>query len=247
MGPRYSLMQSARVGSMGTLKAQLGLLGLVDACICLSPAEVDSLRVDFGYDGPSWVVPNGVSDEFLALLPSGQTAQRKGIAVVGRIERRKNSVNLVRVLRETGIPTAFIGQINPNERAYGQEFLREVHASAQVSYRGPLSRAAVAEELSRTRLHVLASFAEVFPLVDLEALACGCAVVTTKYSLSTAHIAEMATVVDPFGLTPAPILSAYAKGSLAASPRLVRERFTWDAAAAILLAAYKGILHARAR
>lgn len=228
-------------GLRSTRSAQRALLAAIRGCVVLSDDERAALTEDFGYHGPTLCVPNGVSPEVMAGADEVDGTTRAGIAVVGRIEARKNSLRLARLLASTGLPASFAGALNPNEPRFGAEFLEVIAAAPTLSYLGTLPPREIGRLLGRSRLHVLASRAEVFPLVDIEALACGTPVITTTHSLSVAHLAGHAQIVNPERLTAELITSAYHQDVPAAVQARYRSQFTWEAAAGILRREYARI------
>ena len=118
--------------------------------------------------------------------------------VGGRVEPRKNQIEVLRAAQSLGIPIVFVGHLNHRHGGYCREFLQAVGEYESACYAGGLPRAEFAQVLRQAHVHVSASLFEVSPLVDLEALACGCRVVATRASLGTEYLDDQAELCDPW-------------------------------------------------
>lgn len=170
----------------------------------LSPAEAGFIESDFGYSGPggqSVVLPNWV--EGIAgtegEVPVAQLEQaRDAILVVGRIEARKNTVGVARLLEQAGEKALFVGRPNPNEPEYEADFKAATGSAQFVRWIPGVPRSTLAAFYREGRMLLNASYVEVSPLVDIEALACGCPVITTRHALHHALLPAGTPVVDPY-------------------------------------------------
>ena len=187
-------------------RAKRALWQLTSGIQLLSLAEKKELirqGFDFGHKD-SCIVRNGVSAPTLkADVPSAALAEfatrfpRFGV-VGGRIEPRKNQLEILRVASELQIPTVFAGTQNLRHRNYCKDFLREIAGCANMLYLGSISRNDFAHLLTQSEMHISASLFEVSPLVDLEARAIGRRVVATASSFGVEFLDEFATICDPW-------------------------------------------------
>ncbi|WOP17212.1 glycosyltransferase family 4 protein [Raineyella sp. LH-20] len=170
----------------------------------------------------------------------------------GRIDPNKGheaAAEAVRLLREEGLPVEFtlIGQVRTfgfsreAEEAYRRQ-LEAAVAAAHGTRKGWLPHATLAEEL---RTHdiacVLSRVDEPFGLVNLEAMASGCAIVATRRGGIPEAVGTAGAFVDADA--PRQVADAIRhwvrhRDSLAAAKRDARrqaERFPWSATAADLI------------
>jgi glycosyltransferase involved in cell wall biosynthesis len=118
------------------------------------------------------------------------------VLVCGRIEPRKNQRAVLRVLSGSHA-LVFAGGINLRARGYAGRFLREVEECPAAIYAGQLSPAQLAWLYKRAHVHVLFSWFEAAPLVDIEAWKAGCRVVTTTRSYAAEYAGGVFDFVDP--------------------------------------------------
>jgi glycosyltransferase involved in cell wall biosynthesis len=192
------------------------------------------------------VVRNGVepvAEEEVA--PGSRTADfaarhPRFAAVVGRIEPRKNQIEIARLASKHGIPLLFAGQENPRHAAYGAEFRQLIEDDDTLCHAGTLSRPEVAGLFQRAHVHVSASLFEVSPLVDLEARARGCRIVASRESHGTEFLDEYCELCDPWSS------DSIERALLAAwQPQLRAPAMavpTWDQSAEVLARMYQQIL-----
>lgn len=165
------------------LKEPEELLGRFEGFVFLSEAE----RAAFFKSFPAYVrsenviYHNGVAD---GMAVDGYERVFDFIAV-GRIEPKKRVVEAVDAVARVEPKSLFvcIGGINWYHPLYLLKFFLRV-LKGNVIYLGKRDPSVVYEFMRRTRILLNFSELEVSPLVDLEALACGCNVISTTYSYS---------------------------------------------------------------
>jgi glycosyltransferase involved in cell wall biosynthesis len=118
------------------------------------------------------------------------------IAVISRIESRKNQIAILDAIQSLGLKATFVGPPNPNHKQYCELFRRKIAGSASTYIPGVPS-SEVISILARAKVHVAASWFEVASLVDLDAYANGCRVVATRCGGTHEVIGEDAYYVDP--------------------------------------------------
>jgi glycosyltransferase involved in cell wall biosynthesis len=158
-----------------------GVLDSADAVLVLGERERRSLVEDFGVTGDNVrLTPNGRPP----IATDGPREQRT--IVVGRIEARKRQLETLRVAEDLGVALTFVGAGNPGQRRYTAAFAAEVRASRFSTWLDALPWEEV-QRLMRTSTVLLnCSWVEVQSLVDLEAAASGCRVVST-YDAGSSH------------------------------------------------------------
>lgn len=177
------------------LKEPEELFGRFDGFVFLSEAERVAFFKSFpAYAGSENVIyHNGVADGMVV----GEYERVFDFIVVGRIEPKKRVVEAVDAVAEVAPKSLFvcIGGINWYHPSYGFKFFLRV-LKGNVIYLGKRDPSVVYEFMRRTRVLLNFSELEVSPLVDLEALACGCNVVSTTYSYSHLPDSECFSRID---------------------------------------------------
>jgi len=165
---------------------------------------------------PNWVegisAPAGVPDV---------EAARDAILVVARIEARKNVLQAARWLERAGVRALFLGRPNPNEPGYARAFEQAVGMARHVRWIPGVPRETLAGYYAAGRALLNPSFVEVSPLVDIEALAHGCPVITTRYALHHELLPAGIPQVDPYD--EATVLAAVPNPPARMPPRLVTD------------------------
>jgi len=181
---------------------QRKLLRQCDAVTLLAEVEAGWIAKDCGVR-PSIVHVVSNAAEMIAegempgaVLAEFCVAHPRFVLVCGRIEPRKNQSA---VLRAVGAkhPLVFAGGLNPRSHGYTREFLHEVERCPNAIYAGQLSPAQLGWLYRRAHAHVLFSWFEASPLVDLEAWQAGCHVVTTIRSYASEYAGGLFRFVDP--------------------------------------------------
>ena len=170
----------------------------------LSRAEATHVRADLGYDVPpmqALVLPNwaeGLGEASTAAPPLFGQLSEAPVIVVGRIEPRKNSLRICRLAEVARRHVVFVGRPHPGERGFVEAFRRATRASRYARWIPGVSRSEMAPFYSHGSFLLNASFVEVSPLVDIEALAFGCPIVTTRYALHHEWLPPHTPVCEPY-------------------------------------------------
>ncbi len=151
----------------------------IDKFIFLSHLEKDFFEVDFKLITNCYaIIPNGIDNNHYTNLKN----EKDGILVIGRIEPRKNSVNIAKLLQKSDIKVHFYGKENIFYKYYLKAFHIIIAKSKNIKYKGSLANDKLLQIISSYKLLILASYAEVFPLVELEALNSGINVISTVFT-----------------------------------------------------------------
>lgn len=122
---------------------------------------------------------------------------RNFVLCVARIEDLKNQLNLLRAMRELGIPMVFIGSLNAAHRKYGKKVLEEIKGKDNCYFLGHLDRKMLASAYAAAKVHVLPSWFETTGLCSLEAGVAGCNVVSTNRGYAKDYLKDYAWYCDP--------------------------------------------------
>jgi glycosyltransferase involved in cell wall biosynthesis len=190
------LLSILNVAANGMGKAQRAILTGVDKILVLTEKEKSDILRDFG-DIPT--------DKFI-LLRNGLEISKPEIengavrdidvCMVGRVEARKNQIEVLQALNRLGVSGTFVGAENKNHRSYCNEFSSLI-ADSGSTYLGDVPHHEALQIMRRARVHVSASWFEVSSLVDLEAHSSGCGVVASKSGGTREILGDSAVYVSP--------------------------------------------------
>ena len=223
------------------------LLRLADLVLPNSQAEANQLRRLFGVDASRIrVVPNGVLPAIAEATPE-IFCRRFGtfpfVLSVGRIEPRKNTLELIKAARRLELPLVIAGEAPPGFERY--EALCRRAAAAETLWLGRLDHhdPLLASAYAAARVFALPSWFETPGLSALEAALSGCAVVVTPYGSTREYFGDHVEYARPH--RPGEIGRALAKAREdGPDPELagwVRARYLWPQIARMIAGAYDSV------
>ena len=173
------------------------IINISDGCFVLCNNEYKDLREDFDINDNLnfYSVPNGMDEININLVRDKKMIF--DVCVVGRIEERKNQLNIIEAIKDLDIKAVFIGALNENNKKYTSIFMDEIRHSSKLTYAGPVGKLEVQNYYLQSKVHVSASWFEVLSLVDIEAYSAGCNVVVSKNGGSSEFIGAHAYVCEP--------------------------------------------------
>lgn len=141
-----------------------------------SASELKRIQNTFRYSGPQTVIPCGIDP---AIFGSSEKIEKEEELVlsVGRIERRKNQLSLIRALNNSAYKLIIVGNPSPNHQHYYDECRKE--AASNIQFVENITQTELVGYYSRARVHALPSWFETAGLSSLEAAACGCNIVVS--------------------------------------------------------------------
>jgi glycosyltransferase involved in cell wall biosynthesis len=226
---------------------RLKLLQLADLVLPNSAAEAVQLTRLFGVEaGRVRVVPNGVLPA-IGSATAELFCRRFGtfpfILSVGRIEPRKNTLELIRAARRLELPLVIAGEAKPGFERY--EALCRHAAGPGTIWLGRLDHhdPLLASAYAAARVFALPSWFETPGLAALEAALAGCAVVVTPYGSTKEYFGNHVEYARPH--RPGEIGRALARSwEDGADPELairVESRYLWPQIARMIAGAYDSI------
>lgn len=200
-------------------------------------AEQREVERAFGVERPCVVVPNAADASLFE--PPADEANRAGVLCVGRIEPRKNQLNLIRALRDTDIPLTLVGPVGRFNRRYAQR-CREL-ATPNIEFLDARPPEELRTLYQQAQVHACVSYYETPGLASMEAALCGCELVVTPGGCTREYFdghAEFADPRDPATIRTA-IEHAMQTDKAAALAQRIRKEFSWKAAAAATIRGYE--------
>ena len=212
---------------------------------CLLPNSESEYRrfvSKYKVDQEHVVVPNGIDENLVKRVYPENAAYKDAILCMGRIETRKNQLNLIRALKNTKYKLFIHGKASPNNIAYYEECLKE--ASPNILIKDWLEEEELYTAYSKAKVHVLPSYFETTGLSSLEAAVMGCNIVITDRGDTREYFGDHAWYCDPD--SPQSIKAAVDAAFNAPYDTQFKEyilkHYTWEQAAIETLKAYKQVL-----
>jgi glycosyltransferase involved in cell wall biosynthesis len=203
-----------------------------------SHSEYERLRTKYHVSAKYRVVPNAIDPQKFVNFQANVTRDQRLILCVGRIEGRKNQLNLIRALNNTTYKLIIIGSASPNQAAYYAKCRSE--AGSNITFINQLPQDQLIAHYSSAKVHVLPSWFETTGLSTMEAAVLGCNIVITDKGDTREYFENYAYYCDPS--SPVSILNAIEEASRTPFNEILRKRilenFTWAKAAAVTREAY---------
>jgi len=221
----------------------------------LPNAEMERLEIEryLGIVKPYTIVPNAVDSRVFQQRVSSSISRftrlpRNYLLSVSVISPRKNTLKLIRASNKLGLPLVLAGPPALSSflgRCYYRQCRRE--AESQVYFLGAVPHEELWGLYARARVHALVSWYETPGLVNLEAAAMQCAIVSTLGGSTREYFGEEAEYCDPANQTSIEeaIARAWEKGPSERLKERVLSLYTWERTADLTLQAYKKVLEAK--
>jgi glycosyltransferase involved in cell wall biosynthesis len=234
----------------GYEQLQRELLARCDVLLPNSQSEMERIERDLGVEVPREryvTVPNGIDPDYYSperlagQAPPRHLAGYEGcVLCVGRVEGRKNQLNLIRALKDSPYQIVLAGAPAANQNSYVETVRDAVADSANVVWLGSVSDEEKRWLYDLARVHVLPSWMETTGLVSLEAAAMDCALVVTPNGDTRDYFDGHAHFCGPheLGSIRTAVDGAYRTGPDAALRRRIFADYTWDAAARATASGY---------
>jgi glycosyltransferase involved in cell wall biosynthesis len=136
-----------------------------------SQSEYQRLVTCYGIEKAFKVIPNAIDPNLFNLTSSSSVKDSKLVLCVGRIEGRKNQLNLIQALNNTEFKLFIIGSFASNQPAY-EKYCRSAAAS-NIKFINNIAQQQLVSYYKEAKVHVLPSWFETTGLSSLEAAAMG--------------------------------------------------------------------------
>lgn len=227
---------------MGFQDTQRYIIENSDILLPNGQGEISLLEQEFNISLSNYViVPNAIDlDEDVSREIS---TPRSNIICVGRIEPRKNQLNLVRAMKGSGIDLFLIGKVNPTQKKYYELVKNE--ADEFVHFIDEINSTELKKHYLSAKVHVLPSWYDTPGLVSLEAGYYGCNLVVGVDGTTKEYFEDYVSYVEPDDLKgiKSAVLKEYNKSNTKALSTFIEENYTWDETANKTMQGYQFILN----
>jgi glycosyltransferase involved in cell wall biosynthesis len=236
---------TAAILARGFRGAQRDLIQMASVLLPNSESEMARIRSDFpeSVEARSVVVPNAVDPTLFNTDISPAAPEFKDcILSVGRIERRKCQLQLVRALKGTGLRLVLVGKPGPNQMAYFEQIKREMDGT--VTLIDHVDQSSLRQYYAACKVHALVSWMETTGLSSLEAAAMGANIVITDKGDTRDYFGDLAYYCSPDSV--ASIREALLRAHSAPRSHVLQEKvlnnYTWTHTAQATFAVYRDVL-----
>ncbi len=177
------------------------MMQVADLLLPNSRTEKDQLMQYFGVPSNKiQVIPNGVDERFLS-ADASEFLQRFNIKnfvlCVGRIEPRKNTLNVIRAMNEVNAHLVIVGDYVPQYRSYYEACKKAAHSN--VIFTGPIEHEStlLSSAYAACDTFLLATWLETPGLAALEAALAGAKLVITQEGATREYFRDYALYTNP--------------------------------------------------
>ncbi|RLM26398.1 hypothetical protein BIY29_06160 [Brenneria alni] len=213
------------------------------ALITIAEKERESIEKDFSVSlHDFFIVHNGVDLAEIGNYPWNK--RDIDVLVAGRIEPRKNALAIAKSLANLNCNVSFVGALNQNSKKYCEQFQKVIDETDNLKYLGKVNSREMVELYSRSKVSLSASWFEVASLVDLEAYAYGCHVISSSNGYTNSYLGQRVNYLNPteienaFSLISSLLLK---ETDNLEQYKFISESFTWNKAAEHLIFGLKTI------
>ncbi|MBI4550072.1 MAG: glycosyltransferase [Candidatus Omnitrophica bacterium] len=213
-------------------------------------SESEARQLELFFQVPKekiFVIPNGVDESFRDARP-GLFEERYGlknfILCAGRIEPRKNQLNMIRALKGIAPPLVFVGDYVPAYRDYYETCRREAGKNVHFLGRIPHDAELLKSAYAAANTFLLASWLETPGLAALEAGLAGAKVVITREGATREYFGDRAAYVSPHRLSDirSVTLKTFERAPDPALKEHILKNYLWSAVARKTLQGYRLLL-----
>lgn len=168
-----------------------------------SEMEMQKLFETFNICTDSYVVvPNGIDKEnALKYLNSSDTNEfhkfKNAIISVGRIEPRKNQLNLLKALKDSEYRIVLVGAVSDNHKNYFTEIEKYINSNPNIHYIPKINNDKLYELYKVCKVNTLPSWLDTPGLVNLESAAMGCNLAISSRGTTTEYFGDEAYYCEP--------------------------------------------------
>lgn len=228
---------------LGHKRSVQKLLREADILLPNSASEMRRIEHDYEVKNRFAVIPNAVEESLTQVYNAVPWNERFGVLSVGRIEPRKNQLNLIHAANALGVELTIIGKPGVNHQSYYKSCMEA--AGPTISFKMHLPFSEVKRAYQNAKVHVLPSWFETTGLSSLEASALGCNIIVTRKGDTEEYFQNDAIYCEPNSVESikSAIQEALEKPLNERFIKRIQENYTWKITAEKTLAAYREILN----
>lgn len=218
---------------------------LLKNAACILPnsnSEYNRVVKDFEIVCPKQIVTYAIDKSIFSAPDLWDTKKEDLVLCVGRIEGRKNQLNLIRAANSKKTALKLIGNLSVNQKSYVNACKEE--AGPTIEFVPFITQTELTAYYKRAKVHVLPSWFETAGLSTMEAAAMGCNIVIADKGDVREYFGDLAYYCEPEN--PDSIAAAVELALRSSVTRALQEKvlneYTWEKAAEQTLAAYKKVL-----
>lgn len=238
-GARYLITHSFQ-------KMQREILDSSKVLLPNAETEISMIEEYLGFQSDCYVVvPNAVDTASIEAARKDLTesfSRYKGwVACVGRIDIRKNQLNLIKAVENSDYRVVFVGKKSPGHIEYANKVIDEIDRNPNMEWIEQIPNRDIYRLYKECRVSVLPSWFETPGLVSLEAAAMGCNVVVSPEGTTRDYFGDSAfycNVSDPKSIRNA-LDSAYSSSINYALSERILSNYTWERAAEKTIEGYE--------
>jgi glycosyltransferase involved in cell wall biosynthesis len=227
----------------GFKQSQKYIIDNVDILLPNGQGEIDLLIKEFNLkEVPKYiVVPNAIDPD---IFKPGLYKKEDLILCVGRIEPRKNQLNLVKALSGLNMKVLLVGKVHETQKSYYKKIQDIIKKSENISIIDEINPEELALLYKKAKVHVLPSWYDTPGLVSLEAGINNCNIVVTDRGTTQEYFEDNAYYCDPENIKSIrnAVLEAFSAKSDFKLAEKIKDNYTWKNTAQKTMLAYKLLL-----
>ncbi|GAB3800339.1 glycosyltransferase [Spirosoma humi] len=210
-----------------------------------SASEYKRFVNSYSIERPYYIIPNAIDSTLFKEETTPNSEYLDHVVCVGRIEGRKNQLNVVKALLQTDYSLDIIGKASPNHIQYLNECRQMASSSNRIRFIDHLKQDDLAPIYQAASVHVLASWFETTGLSTLEAALMGCNIVITEKGDTYDYFGDYAFYCDPGSVDSikSKIVEAYNSPFPEELRKNILSNYTWEITAQKTLYAYERALN----
>jgi glycosyltransferase involved in cell wall biosynthesis len=211
-----------------------------------SQSEYNRVEKHFNISQKYSVIPNAIDTSVFDESSININKKFKdSIICVGRIEGRKNQLNLIKAVNKTNFKLFIIGKKSPNQLSYYDTCKKEAYENNNIKFIDHVSQNELAKIMRASKVHALISWFETTGLVSLEAAYLGCNLVITNRGDQLEYFKNSATYCEPDNIDSivSALIIAHKKDFDIKFKEKIKNEYTWEKTASETYKAYKEIIN----
>jgi glycosyltransferase involved in cell wall biosynthesis len=210
-----------------------------------SHSEYNRFVKKYNIETPYFKIPNAIDILTFSKNIKPNNKFKNHVLCVGRIEGRKNQLNLIKALKDTDLLLTIIGKPSPNHIAYFSECIKLIEENDNMFYIEHIEHIQLASIYKSAKVHVLPSWFETTGLSSIEAAIMECNIVITPKGDTQEYFKDFAYYCQPDDINSIKnaVLKAFYEPYNSALKELILEKYVWEQTAKQTLNAYNSVLN----